>query len=180
MNLLLTIQDRSPSLRCQLVSYSYPASIELTKGERKTVEVKVNSTEGYTPLVNLSAQVQDREIFPNFRFGNLTVPSYGIAGIPLTVSATNNAQIGPTTLLIFANSNFPSEELLKIADTQPVEPYNVISRSSIALFVREPPDWTEQISNVWSKIGDFTNFLYGIIAGLSPFIYTQVRKHYTK
>lgn len=163
----------------ELAASTYPSSIELTQGEKKSVEINVNATEGYTPVLNLSANILDKEITPNFKFKNISIPSYGFVSIPMTIYATKDAATGPTTLLIFANSNFPPEELLKIAGTQPVSPYNVNSKSSIGLLIKEPPNWMEQLGYTWDKIGGFTNFIYGIIAGLSPFIYMQLRKKFS-
>ena len=90
----------------ELTVFTNPSSIELIQGEKKPVEIKVNATEGYTPNLQLSATVEDKEIIPDFKSKNLSVPSYGIAGSPLTIYATKNAQVGPTSLLIFANSSF--------------------------------------------------------------------------
>lgn len=163
----------------QLVIFTRPSSIDLTQGQQKTVEIMVNATEGYTPILNLSAKTENDEIIPIFTFRNLSVPSYGIAGGLLNIFASKNSQVGPTTLLILANSKFPSEELLNISGKQ-VNPYNVFSKSSIELSVHEPPDWAQQISDFWSKIGDFTNFVYGIIAGLTPFLYMLLRKQFSK
>ena len=164
----------------ELISYTNPSSIELTQGETKTLEVKLNSTEGYEPLVHLSAKAQDKNIIASFDFSNITVPSYGIGTTPLRIYADKDAKLGPSTLFIFADSNFPSEELVKVMGTQPVSPDNVLSRSSVSLFVNPAPDWLEQLHNVWSKVGDFSTFIYGIMVGVSPFIYTRLKKYFSK
>ena len=56
-----------------------PISLSLTQGDSETIEVKVNSPEGYTPTVNLSAQSQTGDgikFFFKKGFNKLVVPSY--------------------------------------------------------------------------------------------------------
>ena len=166
-----------------LVSQIYPTTIDLVQGERKTVQVTLNSTEGYQPIVSLSANTGDKEVIPSIDLQNITVPSYGVITIPLTVYASKDAKVGPTTLFVFVNSSFPPEELLKIKgekNEQRVSPFNVISRASALVLTDRSPDLVEQVGSVWSKIGDFTNFIYGIIVGISPFIYTRIKKTVSK
>lgn len=97
----------------ELILSTSPNSVELKKGEHKTIEVRVNTTQGYEPTVNLVAKSQSKNI--NFDFTQndtsnkntftLRVPSYGIATTPLTISSSDAASIGPYTIFIFANYN---------------------------------------------------------------------------
>ena len=97
-----------------------PNSVELRKGETKTIEVKVSTAQGYEPIVNLNASSQSDDIILGLSqndtslvsISELRIPSYGVATIPLTIMSTDDAVIGPKTLFIFANSSFPPEELI--------------------------------------------------------------------
>ena len=97
-----------------------PNSVELRKGETKTIEVKVSTAQGYEPTVNLNASSQSNDIILGLTQNDtspiptseLRIPSYGVATIPLTITSTDGAVVGPKTLFIFANSSFPPEELI--------------------------------------------------------------------
>ena len=169
----------------QLVSSTSDGSIQLTQGETKNIILKLNSTEGYEPVVNLKAKTIDDNLKPTFEstntdsISNFTVPSDGMGITRLTLHANDNAPIGPSILSISANSTFPPEQLLKVNGIN-TAPYNVISKSSVSVLVDKAPDLPTIIGNLWSKIGDFMTFVYGIIVGISPFIYTRIREHFSK
>jgi hypothetical protein len=168
----------------QLFSYMTPNSVELTQGETRNLILRLNSTEGYEPMVNLSAKIPDKYIIPTFEhtkssnISNFMIPSDGMGIVRLTINSADNATLGPSILIINATSRFPPEELLNVSGTQPVDPYNVISRSSVSLLINKAPDWLDKISNIWDKIGGFTSFVFGAIIGISPFIYTQIKKYF--
>ena len=169
-----------------LTSYTVPSSVELTQGETKNIVIRLNSTLGYVPLVDIKADISDKNIIPAFEssnsneISNFTVPSDGKGIIRLKIAAAKDAPLGPSILLISANSNFPPEELLKIGNTKSVPSNNINSKSTVSLLINKEPDDLEKFSNLWGKIGDFTSFVYGILAGVSPFIYTLIRKKLTK
>ena len=93
----------------QLVVSTSPNSLEITKGEHKTIEVPVNSTQGYEPTVNVYTLNGSRDIGFYFAYNSLRVPTYGMSATPLTVNVSKDALTGPYTLFIFANSTFPSK-----------------------------------------------------------------------
>jgi hypothetical protein len=159
---------------------TYPTSVTLTPGQEKTIEVKVNSTEGYTPAVNLSAKApSDGSIKFYFKkgFDKLVVPSYGVVATTMIISAVQNASIAPYTLTIFANSSFPPEQLIKVKSpynkTSPEffppsvqESQNVFSSSTVAASVLPPLTWQQQISEEWSGFGSAINGFVGLVAAV--------------
>jgi hypothetical protein len=167
----------------QLVLSTAPNSLEITKGDHKSIEVRVNSTQGYEPTVNVYTLNQSRDIGFDFGYKTLRIPSYGMSSTPLTVNVSKDALSGPYTLFIFANSTFPPEELLKpkteITDSNfrssiPTE--NIVTQSSMLVTVKDPPDFLESISIGWDKLGGPIGFVYGIIAGISPWLYLRFKK----
>jgi hypothetical protein len=172
-----------------------PNSIELRKGESKTIEVQVNTTQGYEPTVNLNATAQSKYIVLDFTKNDtslnhdytLRVPSYGIATIPLTISSTENATLGPQTIFIFANSSFPPEHLVKAKSIQkpnrdPLLPEgltieNIFTQSSLLVTLQEPLTWIDYVSNFWDKLGEPLIFVTGIITGyIGPWVFGRVRE----
>jgi hypothetical protein len=170
----------------QLTPYTIPSSVDLTQGEKKNIIVRLNSTEGYAPIVNLKAEVPDKKIVPIFEstgksyLTNFRLPTNGIGIIPLTIDSTVDARLGPSFLLITANSSFPRDDLLKIGGVQSVFPDNVNSKSIVSLSVTEAPGPLDRLSEIWSKVGDFATFVYGIVIGISPFLYTLIKKYFFK
>jgi hypothetical protein len=164
------------------------SSVELRKGEEKTIEVKVNSTHGYEPVVNLYTKIQSNEIRLDFKHNDtLQIPSYGVANIPLTITSSDDARLGPSTFFIFADSTFPSEELIRpnapnISGFLPpsVKPENMITQSSLLVTIQEQLTLPDQIKEFWSKVGDPLTFFYGILAGISPWIYTKIKERNKK
>jgi len=167
----------------QLVLSASPNSLEITKGDHKSIEVRVNSTQGYEPTVNVYTLNHSRDIGFNFAYNTLRIPSYGMSSAPLTVNVSKDALAGPYTLFIFANSTFPPEELLKprteisasnFRSSIPTE--NIVTQSSMLVTVKDPPDFLESISIGWDKLGGPIGFVYGIIAGISPWLYVRFKK----
>jgi hypothetical protein len=165
-----------------------PPSLNLRKGETKTIEVRINSTEGYDPLVFLNAEDLTGNIKPNFQhdFNKVPVPipSYGIATIPLTVSTSNNAVVGPHTIVISANSTFPPDELFGVQHSgspsliPPSEKRsaNIATHSTMAVMVQEPLSLIDIFSDLWTKLGPAFTFVFGItIDRIAPWLYGKIR-----
>ena len=157
-----------------------PSSIELSRGVSDTIEVRINSTEGYSPAVSLAIENKPSETFFKFHFNELTLPSYGIATTPITITPSKDALLGPHTFYITAKSSFPSDELITVQGIHSIPPENVIKRSIVSLKINPEPDIFDIIKTSWGKIGDFTQFIYGIFAGITPWIYQLIRKVWNK
>lgn len=173
-----------------LVLSMSPNILTLQPGEQKTVELRVNSTEGYEPTVTLFTINQSKadNIKTDFKFSTLRIPSYGVVTTPLTITASNDALIKPYTVFIFANSTFPPEELIKTKKTnlpkKPPSPIpesvnrvdNIIAKSSFLVTVKDPLTIGDKISDFWNKLGAPLSFIYGIATGSLPLIYTWLKK----
>jgi hypothetical protein len=153
-----------------------PSSVELSRGLSDTIEVKINSTEGYAPTVSLSIENKPSEIFFKLHFNELRLSSYGIATTPITITSSKDAPLGPHTFYIIAKSNFPPDELIAVQGTHSISAENIITRSVVSLKINPEPDLFDKIQKSWEKIGNFTQFMYGVLAGISPWIYQIIRK----
>jgi hypothetical protein len=102
----------------------------------------------------------------------------------MTISVANNASIRPYTLFTFANSTFPPEELIKVksAKSASILPSsediseNIFTQSSMVITVQEPLTEIDKISEFWNKLGSPITFIYGILAGISPWVFTKVKE----
>ena len=171
-----------------------PNSVVLRKGEPKTIEVKVNTSQGYEPTINLEAKSQSEHLILDFTQNDTSseskiaqrIPSYGIATVPLTISSKDNAPIGSYSMFIFANSSFPPEEFLKpkpikgyattFLPPSVLTPENIFTQSSMLITLSEPLIWLDHISNFWNKLGGLLSFISGLLIGLGPMAFNKIRE----
>ena len=180
-----------PSL--ELSVSTSPSIVEMRKDEERTIEIKVNTTQGYEPTVNLAAESQSKKMIFDFTHNDtvdisrykVRIPSHGTATIPLTITALEDAFVGPHTIFLSADSSFPPEEFVT-ASTQnqtyssllpPVPSENIITQSTLLLTLDDALTLVDHISSLWSKLGDILTFMSGIVTGyLGPWIYNKMRK----
>jgi hypothetical protein len=154
----------------------------LRPGEEKTFIVNVNSTTGFEPLVRLSA-MNLTGIELKFQHNQLHLPSYGLQTVPLKIKVAENATARPYSLNLFANATFPSESLINSpssAEAQqefilPQENEEISKQAILGIDVLPPLTIEENISNFWNVYGSPLSFVYGISAGLAPWIFTVVK-----
>jgi hypothetical protein len=61
-----------------------------------------------------------------------------------------------------------------------VKSQNVITQSTVGVTVEEPLTYVDKISDVWNKLGNPIIFSYGILAGLSPWIFGKLKERLKK
>ena len=174
----------------ELTISTTPNSVDLTKGEPRTIEIKANATKGYEPTVHLNARSQSKYLIVDFTQNDtvvksdyiLRIPSYGVATIPLTVTSTENASTGPYTMFIFAHSSFPPEQLIRPTSFQKpvnsslpdIQSENIFAQSSLLVALKEPLSLLDHISNFWNKVGGLASFISGLVIGLGPLILNKI------
>ena len=164
----------------ELGIFPSPSSVELRKGEEMVIEIKVNASEGYEPLVRLSAISPSNDLLLDFKQNNtISVPSYGLASTPLTIRSTDDASVRPYTIFITANSSFPPKQLIEdIRSKQPTD--NITTQSSLYVVLNEPLSVADGIADFWNKLGSPISFMYGVLAGLSPWIFKKIKEKVKK
>jgi hypothetical protein len=153
-------------------------SVNIFKGEKINVELSLNSTKGYEPVVSLVTFPEKKGINTQFIPRNqTTLPIWGTSTLPVEISVNNSATTGPNTIYIMANSSFPPGDFLKIEGIN-VPSQNITTITSLVVNVVElnPLDFLEMIAN---KLGGFTQLIISIItflAGFGLFKLKQSRK----
>jgi hypothetical protein len=183
-----------PIPQLQMIITTQPNSIEIHKGEEKTIEVKLNSSQGYEPAVKVHAESALNKVKIEFpQNDTLHIPTHGLATTPLTIRASQDAPEGPYTMFISANSILPQESPLSQTklnehgslDNKTLTFFQVIAmtpqvgigtQTSVLVTIQKPLTWVDQVSDFWNKVGNPISFIYGILAGISPWIYTRLRK----
>jgi hypothetical protein len=128
-----------------------------------------------------SADNNNNDIKLDFRLNNLRIPSQGEATAPVTISSIPNALLSPHTLFIVGNFTFPSEEffaqpLLSTSEKIKIPAENVITQSSLTVRLQEALTPVDQISEFWSKLGGFINFIYVIGGALATWLFSSYIK----
>jgi hypothetical protein len=167
----------------EFVINSRPNTIDLRPGEEKTFVVNVNSTTGFEPLVRLSA-INLTGIELKFQRNQLHLPSYGLQTVPLQIKVSENATARPYLLHLFANATFPSESLINSPSSAEMQQEFILPQENeevskqVILGIDVLPSLTieEKISNFWNVYGSPLSFVYGIAAGLAPWIVTVVKR----
>ena len=167
----------------EFIINSRPNTIDLRPGEEKTFVVNVNSTTGFEPLVRLSA-INLTGIELKFQRNQLHLPSYGLQSVPLHIKVSENATARPYLLHLFANATFPSESLIDSPSSAGMQQEFILPQENeevskqVILGIDVLPSLTieEMISNFWNVYGSPLSFVYGIAAGLAPWIVTVVKR----
>jgi hypothetical protein len=167
----------------EFVINSRPNTLDLRPGEEKTFVVNVNSTTGFEPLVRLSA-INLTGIELKFQRNQLHLPSYGLQTVPLQIKVSENATARPYLLHLFANATFPSESLINSPSSAEMQQEFILPQENeevskqVILGIDVLPSLTieEKISTFWNVYGSPLSFVYGIAAGLAPWIVTVVKR----
>jgi hypothetical protein len=53
---------------------------------------------------------------------------------------------------------------------------NIFTQSSLLATLQDPLTMIDHFSDFWSKLGAPISFIYGILAGISPWIFTRIRR----
>lgn len=151
---------------------AFPPSIVLRPGESKSIEVRLNSTKGYEPIVNLSA-ASSSDVVSKFAFNTLRIPSYGMTTTPLAIFVPSNISINsPTqyTIIITANSMLRTSYIQ--TGNQPLfNPTTSPVQYTITVEVLPPLDFAESLGLVSSGIPlnipkEYLLGFYGIVLSL--------------
>ena len=173
-----------------------PTSLTIRPGESKDITLRINSTNGFEPTVYLStSNNKSGDITSALKFDKIRIPSYGVASIPMRISSKEDTPSRTYTIFIFANSTFPPENQIKefipssassgnsnsgIPQQSEEKSQNVIGISSMLVTVSDPLTLPDKISEFWSKVGNPLQFFYGVLAGLSPWVYKELKNKIKK
>jgi len=103
-------KDETTTVHFPPLSISITAAqptLTIRPGESQTIDLRVNSTGGYEPLVTFYTDpntAMRRGIETHFPFNNVSIPSSGTVTTPVNIAVHSYAIDGVYTLVIFANS----------------------------------------------------------------------------
>jgi hypothetical protein len=163
-----------PSLR---ISSSGP--LELGAGEEKAMDLKIESTSGLAPFIQLYDKPgPNDQLLLRFKANGdkFQIPSYGMMSTTVYVKASPNAERVQQTIPIFLNSTFPSEPLIEVSDEDgnnlrssfpALKNENVTSLHLLTVSVRDPVElYMEFINQYWPIITSIATAITGLLASL--------------
>ena len=179
---LLTVP--SPTILLSIM----PSSIELRQGEEKVINLQVNASNQFSPLVNLSLDNRHRDIDLKSNRDQLNIPSNGMDGTTLTVRADPHASLGIHYATLYANTSFFVDptiasylDKVRINNNEiRIDEEKVIDQTILLIDVKPALELSERIKDAWENWGQavsgFNALIIAIIAGLSPFLINKLRR----
>lgn len=161
------------------IDLSIPLII-LKQGETKSTSININSTD-LEPSVQVFFKNISKDLQIKYEYDFVNLPKHGFASIPLTVTANPDGSILPHTSFIYANVTFPEIKFLETPNNEYILP-SIVERenktivSSFLVTVEEKLSLVEKTSLFWDQLGDPIVFFYGILVGISPFLFKKLRK----
>jgi hypothetical protein len=163
-----------PSLR---ISSSGP--LELAAGGEKPIDLKIESTSGLAPFIQLYDKPGPNDQL-SLRFkangDRFQIPSHGMMSTTAYVKASPNADRVQQTIPIFLNSTFPSEPLIEVSEQDghdlsslfpDLKNENVTSLHLLTVSVRDPVElYLEFISQYWPIITSIASAIVGLLTSL--------------
>ena len=180
-----------------------PSSMDLRQGHNSTVEVMVNSTtDGELTAKLLPKELSfigndQRDFNLNFELPELRISPYGIAASPLNVNALDHADVGPHTIVVWANSSIPTESLV-FTQTENDQSTDNKNNNQLPSYVRDEPNVKQSTFSVqvgeWDLNDQFKEIIdqwftpltavystiTGIISGIVGWIYGRRQKKDSK
>jgi hypothetical protein len=163
-----------PSLH---ISSSGP--LELGAGEEKAIDLKIESTSGLAPFIQLYDKPgPNNQLSLRFRENGdkFQIPSYGMMSTTVYVKASPNGDRVQQTIPIFLNSTFPSEPLIEVSQKDwqglrslfpDLKNENVTSLHLLTVSVRDPVElYMEFISQYWPVITSIATAIVGLLTSL--------------
>jgi hypothetical protein len=149
----------------QFVVSTSPNSVSLRPGEKKTVEVQINSsTAVFESHANLSTNnIDGLETYftPNER----DIPPFGIATSHLNIKAAADSEPSPYTLQIFANISFPTQFTGSESEGTNVISENIEEHSTLPIDLLASLTPQEQFAAFWTTYGELVKIIGGGFAG---------------
>ena len=167
-----------------------PNFVELIQGDNKTIEIKLESDTGFTPIIDISADVKAQNVNLVYLFFNSsnnyirnTIPPFGTIIFPLTIRAIDNAILGQHDFQITANATFPESPLIKPTTESKMQSISsfiksetIPKKSTLTVIIQPKPTLIDIILEISQKWEFPITFATGIFTGyVIPWILKKLR-----
>jgi hypothetical protein len=149
----------------QIVVSTSPNAISLRPGEKKSVEVEVNSSTTVFESHAIFSTNKIDGLRTDFTPTESEIPQVGIATSHLNIKAAADSVPNPYTLLIFVNISFPTQYVGGQTDPVKVINQKIQGHSTLPITLLPPPTLEEQFTKFWSTYGELVKIIGGGFAG---------------
>lgn len=141
-----------------------PATLDITAGDKGTIELNVNSTTGFQPTVYLDIPYLPANIGVEYENGNKTLkmPIYNVAKSSLVINSAANMKPGLHTIDVFGNVVFQPQYFKPPFSDSPIiiNPENITTKTSFNIKVQKALEPLEKVQQIWNQIGGVFSFIY--------------------
>lgn len=157
-----------------------PEVLQLTPGSKKSIDVLVNSTTGFQPVVELSVENVPNGINSTLENRVIPVPPYGFTSTTLTLNSEGIINPGTRTFFIIANISFLNSTFYSpIVNPQThenpilrINSENLMKRFPIVLTIKDPipisetvrtwlTDWFNPLTGTWTTLTTIATGILG-------------------
>lgn len=157
-----------------------PEVLQLIPGNKKSIDVLVNSTTGFQPVVELSMENVPKGINSSLENRVIPVPPYGFTSTSLTLTSEGTINPGTRTFFIianisFLNSTFYSPIVNPQTNENPIlriNSENLMKRFPIVLTITDPipisetvrtwlTDWFNPLTGTWTTLTTIATGILG-------------------
>ena len=142
-----------------------PNSVSLRPGEKKTVEVQVNSSTAVFESHAIFSTNKIDGLQTDFTPNESEIPQVGIATSHLNIKAEADSVPNPYTLLISVNISFPAQYSGSESGITKVLSKSIGEHSTLSLTLLPPLTPEEHFTRFWSTYGELIKIIGGGFAG---------------
>jgi hypothetical protein len=157
-----------------------PDTLDITAGDKGTIELNVNSTTGFQPTVYLNIPYLPANIEVEYENGNKTLkmPIYNVAKSSLVINSAANMKPGLHTIDVFGNVVFQPQYFKPPFSDSPIiiNPENITTKTSFTVKVQKALEPLEKVQQMWNQIGGVFSFIYVPAVAIVGWILTKHAK----
>lgn len=157
-----------------------PTTVDITAGDKGTIELNVNSTTGFEPNVYLNIPYLPTNIGIEYENGNntLKMPVYNVAKTTVVINSTTNTNPGLHTIDVFGNVVFRPQYFKPPFSESPIiiNPENITTKTSFNIKVQKALEPLEKVQQMWNQVGGVFSFIYVPAAAIIGWMLTKHAK----
>jgi hypothetical protein len=157
-----------------------PATLDITAGDKGSIELNVNSTTGFQPTVYLNIPYLPANIGVEYENGNKTLkmPIYNVAKSNLVINSAANTKPGLHTVDVFGTVVFQPQYFKPPFSDSPIiiNPENITTKTSFNIKVQKALEPLEKVQQMWNQIGGVFSFVYVPAVAIVGWVLTKHAK----
>jgi hypothetical protein len=154
-----------------------PNLIQLRPGEKKSIEIKANSTAISESRIRFFTN-QTNDLISSFSPSEIIIAPHSFGTALLNVKASDNARIRPVTLPILATTTI-ARTMINKTQTFAFPDRNTLFNNTayLSVIIENPLTLEEKFAKFWDVYGDPINLIFGGFAGgFAALMFERIKK----